>query len=180
MGAIQQTLLKDDCYVPGVCNEDDGDLARKATVVASSESAGCTASNVINGLARRTATGSNMWESAEGAELPAWIDLQFPHAVDLREIRLTFDTELSRMLTLTHYEEVRDQVIRAPQPETVRDYDVLVRRADAWEVVERVRGNYQRHRVHAVETGPIEGVRIQISGTNGIPVARIFEIRCYP
>jgi len=33
---LQQTLIKDDCFIPGVCNEDPLDLARKASVVASS------------------------------------------------------------------------------------------------------------------------------------------------
>jgi len=35
---LQQLLLKDGCYIPGVRNEDPRDLARSATVTASSES----------------------------------------------------------------------------------------------------------------------------------------------
>lgn len=36
---LQQTLLRQDCHIPGVANEDPADLARAATVKASSEAA---------------------------------------------------------------------------------------------------------------------------------------------
>ena len=36
---IQQQLLKDDCYIPGISNEDPNDLARKAEITASSSGA---------------------------------------------------------------------------------------------------------------------------------------------
>jgi len=34
---LQQTLVKDDCYIPGVANEEPGDVLRLASVTASSE-----------------------------------------------------------------------------------------------------------------------------------------------
>lgn len=37
IGAVQQTLLRDGCFLPGVVNNDAEDLARSATVTASSE-----------------------------------------------------------------------------------------------------------------------------------------------
>ncbi len=40
MKLLQQRLLKDDCWIPGCANEDPADLARDATVSASSESEG--------------------------------------------------------------------------------------------------------------------------------------------
>ena len=49
---LQQTLLKNDCYIPGHPNEDEADLARRASVTASSETAGGEAANVINGYSR--------------------------------------------------------------------------------------------------------------------------------
>ena len=32
---LRQTLLKEDCYIPGAVNEDPNDLAREATITAS-------------------------------------------------------------------------------------------------------------------------------------------------
>ena len=42
-----------------------------------------------------------------------------------------------------------------------------------------VEGNYQRVNRHRVEPVEAEAVRIHVSATNGDPMARIFEIRCY-
>ena len=61
---LQQTLLKNDCYIPGHPNEDEADLARRASVTASSETAGGEAANVINGYARGVGEASNCWISA--------------------------------------------------------------------------------------------------------------------
>lgn len=40
IGTFQQLLLKDDQYIPGIRNEDTGDLARRAKLIASSAAAG--------------------------------------------------------------------------------------------------------------------------------------------
>ena len=46
---IQQTLIKDDCWIPGFKNEDDDDMARKAKITASSFKESCKPENIING-----------------------------------------------------------------------------------------------------------------------------------
>lgn len=64
--------------------------------------------------------------------------------------------------------------MRAPQPETVRDYTVSATREIA-----AVKNNFQRvnrHDFPAIETNR---VRIEIQATNGIEEARIFEVRSY-
>ena len=72
-------------------------------------------------------------------------------------------------------------MIRAPQPETVRDYTVAVRRrgAAAWSEVASVRGNFYRLRRHTFTPVEAEAVRITIHATNGDDAARIFEVRAY-
>jgi len=68
---IQQQLLRDDAYLLGVCNDDGDDLARRATLRASSEQAGGEAAQAISGQTRAVhgpphapavVTG-NQWES---------------------------------------------------------------------------------------------------------------------
>ena len=61
MTELQQTLLKDDCYIPGYKNEDPLDLARTAKVTATSEKH--AAVNVINGVARTVEENINCWQS---------------------------------------------------------------------------------------------------------------------
>jgi hypothetical protein len=49
---VQQRLLRDDCYLVGLRNNDPDDLARQARVTASSEQAGGAATNVLSGQTR--------------------------------------------------------------------------------------------------------------------------------
>jgi hypothetical protein len=51
-------------------------------------------------------------------------------------------------------------MIRAPQPETVRDYRLRLRR-------------------HTFDPVEAKSLRIQITATNGSDTARIYEVRCY-
>ena len=67
------------------------------------------------------------------------------------------------------------QSLRAPQPETVRDYKITA----GGRTLAEVKGNFQRinrHRFEAVET---KSIRMEIEATNGDRQAKIFEIRCY-
>ena len=82
-------------------------------------------------------------------------------------------------MTLTGSDSTNSTVLRAAQPETVRDYRLLCRHEEGWKEIASVAGNYQRlnrHRVPALET---DALRVEITATNGDPHARIFEIRCY-
>lgn len=177
--AIQQALLRDDCYIVGLHNADPADHARGATVSASSETADCPAASVISGVTRRTPEGSNMWASDPGSPLPQWVELRFTHPTEVRQIQIAFDTELSRLLAITYYESIVHGIIRAPQPETVRDYDILARQDGAWISICAVTGNYQRLRVHAVGPLTTDAIRVVVHATNGIKEARVFEVRCY-
>ena len=83
---LQQTLLKNDCYIPGIRNTDPHDLARTATVTASSETDAGLASNVINGISRSEGTEKNYWESGElkdGGE-SIQLDLKCPETIHQR------------------------------------------------------------------------------------------------
>jgi len=97
----------------------------------------------------------------------------------LRQIRLTFDTALSRILAITYYPQLYPLMIRGPQPETIRDYTLLARVGEEWREICRVRGNYQRQRVHHIPAQPAEALRLLVEGTNGAAEARLFELRAY-
>jgi hypothetical protein len=90
-------------------------------------------------------------------------------------VQITFDSGFKRQLTLTAQESQNVNLVRAPQPETVRDYRLIC----GEHTVADVKGNFQRmnrHRFDALETS---NLRIEIAATNGDPLARVFEIRCY-
>ena len=179
IGALQQQLLKDDAYIIGVGNADPHDLARQAEVRASSETTGGEAVQIINGVHRGVGKRANRWISDSKQALPQWIELRFEKAEQIGEVHVVFDTGLARRLTLSHQDRANKAMIRGPQPETVRDYEVQVLEGGAVRTVARVTGNYQRKRIHRFDAVRADGVRLVVEATQGDPSAKVFEIRAY-
>ena len=177
---IQQTLLRDDAFLLGLTNEEAHDLARRATCTASEGDA----SRVSVGQTRDVQPTWGPWAEVAGgaanawsaSRLPAWIELELPETTPVQEIHLTFDSGLQRELLLTPSDALTRRVVRGPQPELVRDYDVLF---DGGRIIP-VRGNYLRKRVHRlVAPVDVRRLRVEIHATHGAPQARVFEVRVY-
>jgi len=196
MQAVQQRLLRDDCYLIGVTHRDGDDLVRQAQViVASSAQAGAAAEQIRSGQTRtvqgkgegicappdRANPGLHRWMSEPQAGLPAWLEVRWARPVALGSVELIFDTGLHRLLTLSQADGYTAKMQWGrPQPETVRDYRIEAGVKGHWEVLETVTGNYQRRRVHAVASArPLDALRIVVTATNGLDHARICELRCY-
>lgn len=192
MSQIQQRLLRDDAYLVGIRNEDEADLARTARITASSEQTGFEAENVVSGQTRsvqgergappeRSFPGGHRWMSDPAEDLPVTLLLDWETPITLSEIQLIFDTGLHRHLTLSHHDGYTSRMIWGePQPETVRDYSIEVYDGSEWKTVETVIGNFQRRRVHRVETRvSVSQLRIVVTDMNGVDHVRICEIRIY-
>jgi hypothetical protein len=183
--ALQQALLRDDCYLLGTTNEDPLDLARRARVSASGEIECHAPRNVLSGVTRQVDDESHQWAGPMGSDGSggrggAWLRLDWPEPVALSEVRLTFDTGFARPLTLTMSDHHTRQTIRGPQPETVRDYHLEALAEDgSWQPLAAVEGNYQRLRVHRFPPVQAAAIRLRVSATNGDEHARVFEVRCY-
>jgi len=172
---LQEVLLRDDQSLRGVKNEDPSDLARQAKVTASSEEMHAPAANVINGWVRDIPNKEvHQWQGRMG-DGGAWIELQWPKPVRIGEVQLTFDTGFQRELTLTSQDGANKGIIRAPQPETVKDYRILA----GDRVLIEVKGNHQRLNRAKFNAVTTDRLRVQIDATNGSDLARVFEIRCY-
>jgi hypothetical protein len=190
--AIQQRLLRNDAFLIGQVNDDPDDLARRATITATSEQPGGEAIQVISGQTRsvhgasgappeRSNPASHRWMSDPGAGLPGGIELTWSQGVVPREIQLVFDTGLDRHLTLSHHDGYTASMTWGrPQPETVRDYRIEALEGDAWKLVCEVKDNYLRRRVHRLDdVQSVKALRVTVLETNGIDHARICEVRVY-
>ena len=174
---LQQELLKEGCYIPNIKNEDGGDLARKARVVADSYVEGCQPENIINGIARPVGNESNMWKSDKLSDsqsiLLTWEQLQ-----NVNEVQLTFDSDLSAeiMISLSEWHHVRQS---RTIPETlIKDYTVSCL-LDGNVVAEKtIKDNHQRMNVIELNA-TCDAIRITITQTNGCSEARICEVRVY-
>ena len=178
MDELQQTLLKDDCYIPGFANHDPADLCRGAEVTAGSHKPGFEPEQVISGVARRVGQQENAWESEDLESAVLTLKLKGEPAVS--QVRITFDPNLTRELMPSMTRNVRNRQSKGLPPELVKDYrvELLKDNVPAWS--REVTGNSRRLNVLDLETPvPCDSIRITVSATYGIPTARIFEVRAY-
>ncbi len=177
---LQQILLRDDQTIVHARNADPKDLARSAEVTASSELDGADADHVLNGYVRDLpGKTENLWAARMTPE-GVWLELSWPQPKTIRHVQITFDTGFQRPLTLTAQDNYNARMIRGPQPETVRDYELLY--ADAGGKTNsllKVTGNHRRLNRHDFEPIDAKSIRLKITATNGADTARVFEIRCY-
>lgn len=178
---VQQTLLRNDAFLLGITNEDVCDLAKKAGVSASSEEKGYPAAMVATGPSRKTVAAWGPWATDSGNHwqsigLPARLTLNWGEAQELSEIELTFCTGMDRELMLTPSAHLTSKMTRSAQPETVKDYNLLI----DGRIVLEVRGNYLRKRRHLLSPkAQGRSLTVEVLATNGFEHARIYEIRAY-
>ncbi len=178
---LQQQLIKDDAFLPAIAGDDPADLAKQATVSASSEKPGHEVALVLDGITRALPEHLGPWADGqphrwESTTLPATLDLAFPEAVEVREIHLTFDSGFQRELILSLSDHHTSKSLRGAQPELVKTYRLYL----DGELVVSEDANYLRKRVHRLDA-PRRGsvLRLEVLATHGAPEARLFEIRVY-
>ena len=176
---LQQQLLKDDCYIPGYANQDLEDLARMAAVSADSESTCGPAVNVINGVSRSVKESRNFWESGLLGGERATLTLKLPEAKAVKEVRITFDTDLSHEIMPSIVKTVRERQVKGMPHELVKDYSISLYRQGQKVCEKTVENNVQRLNIHRLEKTECDEVQICILKTHGLERARIYEVRIY-
>ncbi len=176
---LQQTLLKDDCYIPNLRNADAEDNALRTSVTASSEKEGYNAENVTNGISRPTEKCSNMWCSDGISEKGESLSFAFENAVEVSQIRLTFDTNFNYSIKQTQSQKRQNQQRIGIPPELVKKYRLTLQKGDAVVCQKVISDNHQRHNVIDFPTVFCDKLIITVYETNGCQDAHIFEVRIY-
>ena len=177
---IQQTLIKDDCWIPGFKNEDDEDKARFAKITASSFNGLCIPENVINGETRRIEGRENCWESNKSADSEPYIRLVFEHIVSVSEVRIIFDPDLSREIMISMTASVQEREVKFMPPQLVRDFSVLFKREGEIVFEKEIRENNQRLCIVKTDNAiNVDEIIVRVKSTYGSETARIYEIRVY-
>ena len=119
-----------------------------------------------------------MWESRdlENAELT----LRLREAAPVKQLRLTFDPNLTREIMPSMTRNVRNRQVKGLPLELVKDYraELLKDGQVVWS--KDVFNNGQRLNTLELES-PIlcDTIRITVTATHGYDAARIFEVRAY-
>ena len=177
---LQETLLKDDQTIKNRSSQDSKDLAKSAKASSTETCHESKAENVLTGFVRdMEETFVHRW-AGKMKEDGARLSLSWEKPQSIREIQLTFDTGFHRELTLTSHDGHNSFMLREPQPETVKDYQLVGELSSGEKVVlAEVKNNHQRIRRHTVNGDNIAKLHLHMLATNGLEEARVYEIRCY-
>jgi len=99
---LQQMLIKNDCYLPGILGDDPKDLLRDAQISASHYT--CDPTVIWNGITRPVGDTPNCWQAS--AASGDWITLSTIQPKNIREVHLYFDSNLSQELMMSLSEEI--------------------------------------------------------------------------
>lgn len=179
MSELQQLLLKDDCYIPGIRNTDAQDLARSARVTASSHREGYEPEQVISGLSRGEGDVRNLWLSDGMGDAGETISLQLSERARVSQVRLTFDSNFNYAIKLTLSAKRQAQQRIGVPPELVKNYTVCLWDGDTLVRAAEIRDNVQRANVVELEPALCDRVTITVHATNGAPDAAVYEVRIY-
>lgn len=179
MGELQQMLLKDDAYIPGIWNEDPKDLARRAKVTATSAREGCPPENVINGISRDEDGHRNLWISGKGRTEGEMLTLHLADRQPVSEVHLTFDSNFHYPIKITLSRKRQAQQRIGVPPELIRDYTVTLWQGDKKAAKQTVTENVQRKNIVTFPTTECDRVTVMVHKTNGSNEAHIYEIRVY-
>ncbi len=149
---LQQQLLKDGCYIPGVRGQDPLDLAQRATVTASSFAKGALPANAVNGWNRVVGTNRNAWAPEPQQRPPHWIQLSLQAPSALGEVHLTFEKQSVAC-------------------------KIEFRHNGVWQEVSAISAEPVRRHVLKVKTAPADAIRLV---TESEAPFGLCEIRAYP
>lgn len=179
MRELQQMLLKDDTYIPGIWNEDPKDLARRAKVTATSAREGCPPENVINGISRDEDGHRNLWISGKGRTEGEMLTLHLADRQPVSEVHLTFDSNFHYPIKITLSRKRQAQQRIGVPPELVRDYTVALWQGDKKVAEQTVTRNVQRKNIVTFPKTECDRITVTVNQTNGSNEAHIYEVRVY-
>ena len=176
MPQLRQTLLKEDCYIPGARNEDPLDMARTAKITASGYIPGYEPENVVSGVTRGLGDTSHAWH----APLDAWLSLGFDSPRPVSQVRLTFDPDLNIEIMISQTKRRLDGMVKGMPPALVKDFTLRLLKGEETVFTQTLTDNCRRLAVLDIPAGvEADRVLVEIHSTYGDPVAKVFEVRIY-
>lgn len=174
---LQQTLLRDDCYIPGIKNEDENDLVRKAEICATHALKNSEASYLKSGVSRTVGEISHCW-AANVSDAPA-IEIKLQKVAQPRKMHIKSDSNLSREITISINSGVIARQCQSTPPEILRACRVRLMLGDVCVHEMQAENLYQRFNILSLPGVKCDRVVIDRLKTHGVDTVKIFEIRMY-
>ena len=162
---LQQTLMEDDCYLPGKVN-DVSPVLKNAKITTSNGDA----SKLINGIDRVIGEEQNAWICREGD----FAELDFGQETDISKIRLVFDSDLNDPKRMPHIWPLGENFAKLPAC-LVKGYTLSCRQNGKWTDFVNETDNYQRNVTHNVGI-TADAIRLTVNKSHGDEEFRVFSI----
>lgn len=176
---LQQIILKNDGFLPGVKNTDPLDLARSATFTASSYKEGCEPQKVIDGISRKLGEQMHGWVSDGISDNGETLIMKWSQPKTVSELRFTFCSDFNYPIRITMAPNRQKQQRPGVPAELVKDYEVILKLNGETVRKFNVRDNHQRLNVNKFGKTVCDTVELRVSKTNGAPEVTVFEVRAY-
>lgn len=176
---LQQVILKNDGFLPGYKNEDEKDMAKKATFTASSYRNGCEPQKVVDGISRRLGDDTHGWVSDGISPDGETLTMNFDDAVEISELRYTFDSDFKYPIRVTMAPQRQKQQREGVPEELVKDYEIEMKLKGETVRTIKVEDNHQRHNIHRFDKTKCDSVTLKVKSTHGEEEITVFEVRAY-
>jgi len=162
---LQQTLLQRDAFLPRIVQRPS-----EATRTAALTSSRGDPEPLRDGVTRPYLGLSHDWTG----EVGDWLMYEWHGPRTLREVRISFDSDLNRRIALTNLGPYARDVPTAPPATLVRAFRLEARRDGAWREVLTEHDNHQRFRRLPLDV-TCDALRLVIERTWGADVVRLFR-----
>lgn len=176
---LQQIILKNDGFLPGVKGNDPSDLAKHAKFTATSYKENCEPGKVIDGISRKLGDDMHGWVSDGLAENGEILTMKWDDPQEISELRYTFHSDFSYPIRVTMSPNRQKQQRDGVPAELVQNYDIVLKCGDSVVHTISVTDNHQRHNIHRFEKVCCDAVELHVHSTNGAADATVFEVRAY-
>lgn len=165
IGELQETLMEDDCYLPGK-KKCVSSLVREAKITSSSNDA----SALVNGIDRVIGDSENAWVCRAGD----WAQLDFEKETDISRIRIVFDSDLNDPKRMPHILPLGENLCALPKG-LVKGYTLSYRKNGVWHEAINEKENYRRNAVHNVNF-TADAIRLTVNEAYGADELRVFSL----
>ena len=163
MDELQQALIFDGCYLPGV-RQKIPELTQRAHLTSSSGDP----EPVRDGWNRTIGTDDHAWVIRQGE----WIAYSFDEPMLVKEVRLVLDSALQRNVQLSHL--VDDDQLTTPPPELPRKIRLEGLIDGQWKTLYQDSNQHQRLLILGVNK-VVKGIRFSVEETWGGLHSRLFH-----
>lgn len=174
---LQQIILEDDGYIPGVVNRDKNDIARFCMPQASSRKTGFEEINIVNGTSRAEENANNAWHSDGISPQGEKVTFRFGKDAEVSTVQITFDSGFGYPIKITLSDNRRKQQREGVPEELVKDFTVRLLKNGKTVAEKSVKDNVLRMCRVGFEKTLCDSAELVFFSTHGAKDIRVFEVR---